>query len=87
MSKPPRRRTDYDRRLTRTIMLADGTRLVTLRDAANVLLEVFGSVNARSGALDRSTRLLLTAAETCKRGDIAAATEAIERVLRGRRLL
>jgi hypothetical protein len=48
---------------------------------------VFGSVNARSSALDRSTRLLLTAAETGKRGDIAAAIEAIERVLRGRRLL
>jgi hypothetical protein len=85
MSKPARRRTDYERR--RTIMLADGTGLVTVRDAANVLLEVFGSVNARSSALDRSTRLLLTAAETGKRGDIAAATEAIERVLRGRRLL
>ena len=77
-------RTDYQRKLARPFMLADGNQLVTLRDAANVLLDV---VNARSGGLDHAIGSLLTAAETGKRADIAAATDAIERVLRGRRLL
>ena len=65
-------------------MLADGTKLVTLRDAANVLLD---AANARSGVLDNAIRLLSMAAETRKRADIVAATDAVERVLRDRRLL
>ena len=77
-------RTNYRRKLAHVVVLADGTKLVTLRDAANVLLDV---VNARSGGLDHAIGSLLTAAETGKRADIAAATDAIERVLRGRRLL
>ena len=52
----------YRRKLARVIVLADGTELVTLRDAANVLLDVFGSVNARSSVPDNATRLLLIAA-------------------------
>ena len=40
-------RTNYRRKLAHVVVLADGTKLVTLRDAANVLLDV---VNARSGA-------------------------------------
>ena len=43
-------------------MLADGTKLVTLRDAANVLLDVFTSVNAASGVLDGAIGSLLKAA-------------------------
>jgi hypothetical protein len=39
------------------------------------------------GALDHAIRLLITAADTGKRADIAAATGQIERVLRDRRLL
>ena len=66
------------------LTLADGTQLVTLRDAANVLLD---AANARSGVPDYAIRLLLTAAETGKRADIVAATDAVERVLRARRLL
>ena len=65
--------------LTEGLLLADGTQLVTLRDAANVLLD---AANARSGVPDYAIRLLLMAAETGKRADIAAATAAIERVLR-----
>ena len=53
----------YRRKLARVIVLADGTELVTLRDAANVLLDVFGSVNAQSGEPDNATRLLLIAAK------------------------
>ena len=75
-------RTNYRRKLTHVVVLADGTKLVTLRDAANVLLDV---VNARSGGrLDHTVWSLLTAAETGKRSDIAEATDLIERALRDR---
>ena len=50
-----------------------------------MILDVFGSVNARSGALDQAIRLLITAAETGKHDDIAAATEQIERSERASR--
>ena len=80
-------RTNYRRKLAHVVVLADGTKLVTLRDAANVLLDVFGSVNARSGVLDHTIQRLLAAATTGKHADITAATDAIERVLRARRLL
>ena len=62
-------------------------KLTTLADARTMVLYVFGSVNARSGALDHAIRFLLLAAETGKRDDVAAATELTERVLRDRRLL
>ena len=78
------RRTNYQRKLARPLTLADGTKLVTLRDAANVLLD---AANARSGVPDYAIRLLLTAAETRKGADITAATDAVERVLRDRCLL
>jgi len=77
-------RTNYQCKLARPLTLADGTKLVTLRDAANVLLD---AANVRSGGLDNAIRLLSTAAETRKGADIAAATDAVERVLRARRLL
>ena len=71
----------YKRRLARVIVLADGTELVTLRDAANVLLDVLGSDNARSGVPNKATQLLLLAAKTGRRPDIAAATDAVKRAL------
>ena len=77
-------RANYRRKLAHVVVLGDGTKLVTLRDAANVLLD---AANVRSGGLDNAIRLLLTAAETGKRADIVAATDAVERVLRARRLL
>ena len=83
----PRRAANFKRNLTRTITLADGRHLKSLHDARTALLDVFGSDNARSGALDHAIRLLLTAAETRECADVAAATEQIERVLRDRRLL
>jgi hypothetical protein len=55
-------------------VLAEGAKLVTLRDPANLLLEVSSSINARSGALDYSIRRLLKAAESGKRADILEAT-------------
>jgi len=80
-------RANYRHKLSHVVVLTDGTKLVTLRDAANVLLDVSSSVNARPGGLDHAIGALLTAAETRKQSDIAAATEAIERVLRARRQL
>ena len=77
-------RTNYQRKLARPLTLADGTQLVTLRDAANGLLD---AANVRSGGLDNAVRLLSLAAETRMRADIVAATDAVERVLRARRLL
>ena len=71
----------YKRKLARVIVLADGTELVTLRDAANVLLDVLGSDNARSGVPNKATQLLLLAAKTGRRPDIAAATDAVKRAL------
>ena len=75
-------RTDgYRRKLARVIVLADGTELVRLRDAANVLLDVLGSGNAQSGVPNNATRLLLIAAKTGKHPDIRVATAAVERAL------
>jgi hypothetical protein len=87
MPPPGHSRANYPRKLTRVLVLTDGTKLVTLRDAANVMLEVFSSVNAHSGPLDRSIQQLLAAAATGSRADIRAATDQIERVLRWRHLL
>jgi hypothetical protein len=65
--------------------LANGRHLKPLHAARTALLDVFGSVNVRSG--DHATRRLLAAAESGKSDDIAAVTDAIERVLRDRQLL
>ena len=75
------RRANYQRKLARPLTLADGTTLVPLRDAANVLLD---AANARSGGLVDTIWSLRTAAETGKRSDIAEATDLIERALRDR---
>jgi hypothetical protein len=84
---PPRPALNFQRNLARTIALTDGRQLKSLHDARELMIVVSGSVNARPGALDQVIRLLITAAETGKRDDIAAATDAIERVLRDGRLL
>ena len=78
---------NYDRKLARHIVLADGRRLRTLKDAADLLLDVFSSVNARSGALDDALGSLIRAATTGRSEDTEAATDAIERALREWRLL
>ena len=61
-------------------MLDNGRQLRTLDDARAVIIEVYGSVNVRFGILNDVISLLLTAAEKGKRDDIAAVTDAIERV-------
>ena len=87
VTKHPRQAPSYDRKLARHVVLADGRRLRTLKDAADLLVDVFGSVNPRSHALDHAITLLMQAATTGARYDAEAATDAIERVLRDRRLL
>jgi len=81
------RRVEYGRRLARPIVLADGRRLETHKDAADLLVNGVGSVNARSKAFDLALEALIRAGITGERDDNEAATDAIERVLRDRRLL
>jgi hypothetical protein len=89
MSKPARRTKppNWSRKLARVIMLDGGRQLRTLGDIRAVIIEVYGSMNVRFGVLNDVIRLLITAAEKGKRDDVAAVTNAIERVLRDRRLL
>jgi hypothetical protein len=87
MSKQPRRRPDYSRKLSRQITLTDGGKLRTLKDAANLFTgERFAGVT-KWGELDRAIELVIEAAELGGRERIVAATRQIEIVLRGRRLL
>ena len=73
-AKPP----DYDRKLSRTLTLADGGKLRTLRDAANVLTgERFATVT-KWAALEAAIELLMVAATTGTRADIKAATDQLE---------
>ena len=83
----PSHRLEYGRRLARPIVLVDGRRLLTFKDAADLLVDVFGSVNARSRALDQALESLIRAAITGERDDNEAVTDALERVLREGRLL
>ena len=86
MSKPPRRRPNYDRKLARPLTLDDGKRLVTLRDAADVLQARFSTVT-KWGAHGQAIEQLIEAAELGGRERVKAATDRIEIVLRGSRLL
>ena len=72
-------------KLAHALVLDDGTKLVTLRDAANVLTERFDTVI--SWRVIELIEQLLRAESSGARADIEAATDAIERVLRARRLL
>ena len=72
-------------KLAHVLVLDDGTKLVTLRDAANVLTERFGTVI--SWRVIELIEQLLRADASGAQADIEAATDATERVLRARRLL
>ena len=69
------------------IVLKDGRKLRTLKDAADVVLDVFGSVNARGGHVDSTIERLMAAADSGKRADIADATDSVQRLLSIRHLL
>ena len=85
MSKPPGR-PNYDHKLARPITLADGTAIVTLRDAARAIRERF-VVKAAWPLLELVIEQMMTAAATGDAADVLAATDSLERVLRARRLL
>ena len=86
MTRHPRRAPNYDRKLTRRITLEDGTKLATLRDAANLFAERFATVTSWR-VLEIAIERLIAAAESAERDKVKAAADAIERVLRARRLV
>ena len=79
-------RMPWHRKLSRPLTLKDGARLEMLSDVRSLFLDRFANVTD-SAALAYAGELLLNAAETGKRTDIAAATDQIELVLRQKRLL
>jgi len=83
----PPRPPDYSRKLARVVALKDGKRLVTLQDAADMVLDVFGSVNARGGHVNSTVERLIQAAESGELDDIADATNSVQRLLSIRHLL
>ena len=78
-------RAKYRRKHARPLTLADGAKLVTLRDAANVFAERFATVK-RWRLLEIAIERLITAAESAERDAIKAATDAIQCVLRAQRI-
>ena len=82
----PPRRPNYECKLARPITLADGTVIVTLRDAARVIRERF-VVKAAWPLLELVIEQMMTAAATGDAADVLAATDRLERVLRARRLM
>jgi hypothetical protein len=85
-SRPP----DWFAKLTRTLALKDGTKLVTLADAHGCLIQHFKpatySLRVGRGVL-RAIELVMVAAETGAFADRTAATDQVEIVLRWRSLL
>ena len=86
MTKHPRHAPNYDRKLARRITLEDGTKLATLRDAANVFADRFATVKSW-GVLEIAIERLIAATESAERDTIKAATDAIQCVLRAQRPL
>ena len=74
---------DWNRPLTRTLVLKSGVRLKTFHDAASLLSRRFG----HSAALEHTIARLLRAAETGTRADRKAATEQVATVLRVNRAM
>ena len=86
MAMPPRPHPDYTRKLSRVLVLDDGTRIVTLFDAARIVRERFVVATAWP-LLELSIEQLMTAAATGDAADVETATDTFERLLRARRLL
>jgi hypothetical protein len=88
MSKPPRGAApaNWSRKLSRPLSLADGTRILTLADAANVVIARFGT-DTRWHELEIAIEMLIAAAKSDKPADAKKATVLLQRVLRAQRLL
>jgi hypothetical protein len=76
----------WDRKLSRPIALTDGRKLRTLHCAAECLIATFDGIS-HWPALEHARDLLMTAAETGKRKDVAAATDQVMILLGQRKLL
>jgi hypothetical protein len=76
----------WDKKLSRPLVLKNRERLETLSDVRSLFIERFATVT-HNAALAYAGELLLKAAETGKRTDIAAATDQIELVLRRERVM
>ena len=84
ITRRPRRAPNYDRRLTRRIVLDDGKRIMTLRDAADLFAERFATVKSWR-LLELAIERLIAAAESAERDKVNAAIDSIAPVLRTRR--
>ena len=78
--------TDWTLPLTQTLTLKSGRQLRTLGDAADLILDRFGST-IRSDPLEYAIELLLRAAETRRDDDLKAATDQLLVVLRFNRMV
>ena len=76
----------WDRKLARTLTLGDGRSIGTLRSAAELLIARFDGVT-HWAALEHARNLLIIAAKTGKRRDVAAATDQLVIVLSQRGLM
>ena len=65
----------WSKNLSKRLALKSGEQLVTLRDAGDCLVQIFGTV-IKSAPLEYAGELLIRAAETGKRADIKAASRA-----------
>jgi hypothetical protein len=85
-ARVPRSNADWSRKLTRRLMLQDGTPVVTLEEAAGALDRYFSTVT-QSRSLEITIEALMTAARSGKRAHIAATTDSLARALSERRVL
>jgi hypothetical protein len=80
---PRKRHPGWSGKLPRSLTLKDGTKLVTLADARDVLRNHLAT-EVENIELGQTLRLLLTAAKTDSLADRTAATDQVEIVLRWR---
>jgi hypothetical protein len=76
----------WTKKLSRPLVLNDSTRLETLSDVRDLILDRFTTVT-HNAVLAHAGALLLKAAATGNRADIEAATDQTERALRSMRLI
>jgi hypothetical protein len=76
---------DWSRPLARPLGLKSGEELVTLRDAGELFDRSFGNVR-RDAAIEHAIELLMAAAKTGRKADVAAATDQVALALKLRRL-
>jgi hypothetical protein len=72
-------------KIARPIILSDGTKLLTLGDGIEALINNFA--NAEPASIDSTIALMVTADGTGKAADIKDATDQLEFVLRARGLM